>query len=174
VSTKFYFKIPGIPRVVEVLIILFVIFAPIAYLLYTAWGQLYVRTIPFKDVQEMNKYLDMDLRGTYGQFGFIRGRKDRGPTYYCAMLGMDVSYLETFKKNNWLLEQKLICDEHSMMVADVMKRVDPKTKKRVNHKWIPDEFVPKYGFTETVSGVYIMVLVGMYENKFYVYVQKIK
>lgn len=50
------FKIPGVPRVAEVLIILFVIFAPIGYLLYGAWGQLYVRTIPFKDVQEMNKF----------------------------------------------------------------------------------------------------------------------
>jgi hypothetical protein len=173
-STNRYFKIPKTPRSVEVLIILFVLFAPIGYLLFVAWGQLYVRTIPFKDVQEMNKYIGMDLRGTYNQFGFIRGAKNRGPTVYWAMLGMDESNLEAFKKNNWLLEEKLICDENSMMIAEVMKMIDPKTKKRNMRELIPDGFVPKYGFTETVSDVYYMVLVGTYEHKFYVYVQKIK
>jgi hypothetical protein len=162
-STKYTFKIPGIPRYLEILIILSVIFTPIGYLFYTAWGQVYIRTIPFKDVQELNKYMGMDLRGTYGQFGFARGTRDRGPTSYCAMLGMNESNLE-----------KLICDEQSMMVADVMKRIDPKTKKRVNREWIPDEFVPKYGFIDSVSGVYTTVLVGDYQNKFYVYVKKSK
>ena len=115
----------------------------------------------------MQEMLGMDLRVTHNQFGFIQSTKGRGPIVYGVMFSLEEADLENFLKKNGL-DEKLICDERSMMFAEIVKRNDPKAKKRARREWIPDGFVPKYGFTD--AG--FTILVGAYENKLYVCVEK--
>jgi len=168
-NAKSYFKIPGIPRPIEIIIIASLIVIPFLYVMIGTWDVMRLRTVSFRDVQEMQERLGMDFRGTYNHFGYMQFTKGKGPTVYGIMCALEDKDLECFTKNNGL-EGKLICDDRSLLFAEIVKSIDPRTKKRCMRDWIPVSFVPKYGFSD--KG--LTMLVGTCTNKTYLFMEKIK